>query len=72
MSYNNLAYRMGMAVLALYKPPSDTAQGRLGTVDFHTSEQWIFDIIHCCFRFPDMIAKVIVHDWGLRDGKRLI
>ena len=22
----------------------------LGTVDFHTSEQWTFDIIHCYFR----------------------
>ena len=28
-------------------------QGRLGTVDFHTLEEWTFDIIHCYFRFPD-------------------
>ena len=25
-------------------------KGRLGTVDFHTSEQWTFDIIHCYFK----------------------
>ena len=24
--------------------------GGLGTVDFHTSEQWTFDIIHCYLR----------------------
>ena len=27
-------------------------------MDFHTSEQWTFDIVHCYFRLPDPIAKV--------------
>ena len=29
-------------------------------MDFHTLEQWTFDIIHCYFRLPDRIAKVNV------------
>ena len=27
-------------------------------MDFHTSEQWTFDMIHCYLRLPDPIAKV--------------
>ena len=40
------------------QPLGRGVQGGLGTVDFHTSEQWTFDMIHCYLRLPDPIAKV--------------
>ena len=48
-----------LTVHVLYWQNDDLhVQGGLGTVDFHTSEQWTFDMIHCYLRLPGPIAKV--------------